>query len=194
MTTSITLDTARFLFEDIEIAIPDVSPGNIRSWFARGVATLSEHDRHGRASGKRILMTLRTIYEFAIAGAMVGLGMPPAMGFACARHITRGNAQGRDPDTLLCERGHTLLLVWRGAGPIKQFDAAEPYSNMVEIYNLDPNNNEGLFEFIFKNGAYGATILFVNPILENVDRNLKILRPEKLTPRPAKSARAAKVG
>jgi len=187
---SITLDTPRFLFADITTAVPDVDPLNLRAWITRGAATHGEHDR---TSGKRVLLTLKTVYEFAIAANMVGVGLTPAMAFVCAREFTRGKEAGRNPDTLLFDRAQTLLLVWRGTEKIKAFDATEPYSNLIEIYNCDPKDSAELFGVLFKNNSCACTVIHVNPILEAVDRALDVRRDPKATPRPAKSARAAKV-
>jgi hypothetical protein len=178
------LDVPRFPFADLVLAVPDIDPNTMKGWLGhRGPATLNEYDRPAEGKGGRSLMTLRTIYEIAIAVHIVGLSIPPGVAFALSRHFTRGAENGRNPDSLLFDDdGHTtLIIVWRGAGgKIRQFDQFETYTNSIEIYNFDPKNSGDLLEILSKNNQAGAvSVIFVNYILAGVDKALKVQRPEK---------------
>jgi len=176
------LDTPKFLFTDLGTAVPDVDMNIMRGWLSRGYAILSEFDRVAGGGGKRVLFTLRTIYEFAIASQLVGLSIPSPMAFGAARYFSQRSVtdpQGRNPDTLLHDKGSTLLIVWKGGDQIKEFDRFEPYVNTVECYDFDPKakNNSSFFDLLFRNQTTAAAaIVHCNPVLEAVDKALDVRR------------------
>jgi len=193
------LDTPRFLFSDLSAAI-GVDQNNLKGWLNRGAASLDACDRPAGGSGKRTLVTLRTVYKFAITARLVGIGVPPALAFMCASIFSRPPSENnivpkddkgdplpffdtgedqtdyRNDDTLLFDRGNTVFIIWHNDRMI-EFDAEGSGSIAFNIVNIDENCDKRiLFEILFPDNLCAANVLYCNPILDAVDKALGVRR------------------
>jgi hypothetical protein len=175
-----TLDTPRFLFADLAevTGIPQI---NLKSWLARGSMSLGDHDRDASGSGKRRLLTLRTVYEFAIASRLVALGLSPgvafqnAIGFSGRKIGERKGEDKRNPETLLYDSGKTIFVIYPEADRLGMENAPHEvfgtysYTSSVETDSLS-------FNEIFRDDGLVAAVVYCNPILQGVDKALGIRR------------------
>jgi len=178
---NVILDTPRFMFADLS-RVTGVAQTNLKGWLNRGAVSFGGFDREAGGSGGRRLLTLRTVYQFAITAKIVGLGVPPAVAFAAAAAFTRREESEnrkedtRNPDTLLYSEGKTLFIVLRGNIQSREYSPLEPFNSGVDIYQLgDKPTDNALFDILFNSDDVVA-VVHCNPILEGVDKALDVRR------------------
>lgn len=157
------LDIPQFLFSDMLTAI-GIEQANLKSWLSRGVVRLGEFDREAGGSGRRHILTLRTVYEFAITAHLVRMGILPAAAFVCATYFSQRvsgkRVDKRNPDTLLFDQGQTIMAM--GAG--KNWD------DRVEVVQIIGNGGRVIFDLLSRRVA--VVMVDCNAIIGGVDRAL----------------------
>ena len=178
------LDTPRFLFADLSRVI-DVEQNNLKGWLNRGAASFGPYDRDAGGSGKRRLLTLRTVYEFALAAHLVKLGLSPAHAFqhACkfsGRDGGKHELDTRNESTLLYDVGKTIFVIYPdddASDMIAKATQHEWLSTYFYIGQFDKSaGDESLFKALFRDGIVASATLHCNPILQGVDKALEVRR------------------
>ena len=179
------LDTPRFLFNDITTAT-GLPQANLKTWLNRGAVSLGPHDRTAGGSGKRYLLTLRTIYEFAVAAELMELGFPPARAFQNAISFSgrdrngaeRGGVDERNPSTLLYDSGKTIFIVYPEESVLSGENIPhEAFSTSTFVGRVERGADDiKLFDAIFMDHGCAAAVIHCNPILQGADQALKVLR------------------
>jgi hypothetical protein len=176
------LDTARYLLSDVVTAIPGLDQNKLKTWISRGVVSLGKFDRAAGGSGRRSILTLRTVYALALTWGMVDLGVSPATAFQNACRFTKRSppktkeseeADGRSSETLLYKSGPTIFISYSSKS-----DGLEHLSReriLPHTSDVSRSDNQALFENIFGGGP-AAVVLFCNPILNSVDKALDVRR------------------
>jgi hypothetical protein len=185
---NVRLDTPRFLLSDLDKVV-EAPMNTLQGWINRSSISLSEYDREAGGQGNRRLLTLRTIYGFALTNHLVAHGFAPSRAFANLKSFLQLEFQrlgycsivphkddARNESTLLFDKGSTLLFIYREPDQPTAGTHHETFGAYTFVVQIDKATD--LRQVIFGRGGDKvsvSTAVKCNAILGAVDRGLGVL-------------------